>query len=62
MHADVPNAHPAAVANDVGGFLVGRSADGVFGNQPADVGMQRRAAQKNLIGPSPNRFWRSVRA
>ena len=37
--------------NDVGGFLVRRSADGVFGNQPADVGMQRRAAQKNLIGP-----------
>ena len=50
MHADIPNAKPSAVADDVGGFLCRRSPDGIFGNHPRDVGMERGPAKKNLIG------------
>ena len=57
MHADVPNAHPAAVANDVGGFLLWRSPDGVFGNQPGRCRHAVPRREEESDWPALGRFW-----
>ena len=49
VHADVPYPHPSAVTHDIGGLLRGGSPNSVVGNKPADIGVQRRSAEKDSV-------------